>query len=37
MKDSTRALHSAIIRAIKGILAAWEKWLTEQADPKDEK
>lgn len=30
MKDSTRELHEAVIRLAKGIISAWEKWLSKQ-------
>ena len=30
MSPSTRALHVALIRAVKGMIGAWEKWLEEQ-------
>jgi hypothetical protein len=30
MSEATRVLHEAIIRALKGILTAWEKWLASQ-------
>lgn len=30
MKPSTIAFHRALIRSIKGMIAAWEKWLAEQ-------
>ena len=33
MSKSTRALHEALIRAAKGMIAAWEKWLSEQHTP----
>jgi hypothetical protein len=33
MTPSTIKLHETIIRLLKGILSAWEKWLTDQ--PKD--
>jgi hypothetical protein len=28
MRPETRALHWAILRLCKGILTAWERWLT---------
>lgn len=30
MKKSTSEFHRALIRAIKGMITAWEKWLAEQ-------
>jgi hypothetical protein len=30
MTASTRALHEALIRLCKGIITAWEKWLSQQ-------
>jgi hypothetical protein len=30
MKESTKALHGSLIRAVKAALAAWERWLKEQ-------
>lgn len=30
MSDSTRALHEALIRLCKGVITAWEKWLSQQ-------
>jgi len=30
MSAATRALHLAIIRAVKMVLAAWETWLNSQ-------
>jgi len=30
MTQSTRALHEALIRLCKGILSAWERWLSQQ-------
>jgi hypothetical protein len=30
MKQSTYALHESLIRQLKGMLTAWEKWLKEQ-------
>jgi hypothetical protein len=29
MNKSTVILHESIIRAIKGIISAWERWLNE--------
>lgn len=29
MKPATRKLHEALIRAVKGMLTAWETWLKE--------
>jgi hypothetical protein len=30
MKESTRTLHEALIRLCKGMLSAWERWLSQQ-------
>jgi hypothetical protein len=30
MSEVTRALHAALIRAAKAMIAAWEKWLSQQ-------
>ena len=30
MKPATRMLHEALIRALKGMISAWEKWLEQQ-------
>lgn len=30
MKEPTKELHRSIIRAVKAMLAAWERWLKEQ-------
>lgn len=30
MSASTKALHEALIRAAKGMLTAWERWLSQQ-------
>jgi hypothetical protein len=30
MSESTRALHEALIRALKGIIKAYETWLSKQ-------
>jgi hypothetical protein len=30
MIPSTKKLHEKIIRHLKGILHAWEEWITEQ-------
>ena len=30
MSESTRILHEALIRLCKGIIKAWEKWLSQQ-------
>jgi hypothetical protein len=32
MKPATRKLHEALIRFIKGMIAAWEIWLKEQTE-----
>jgi hypothetical protein len=30
MSEATRALHEAVIRALKGIIKAYETWLSKQ-------
>lgn len=30
MKHSTREFHETVIRLLKGVLTAWEKWLSKQ-------
>jgi hypothetical protein len=30
MSDATRALHEAVLRAVKGIVKAYEEWLSRQ-------
>jgi hypothetical protein len=30
MSISTRALHEALLRACKGMITAWERWLSQQ-------
>lgn len=30
MTPATRELHETIIRLLKGILTAWERWLKQQ-------
>lgn len=30
MTPATRELHSTIIRLLKGIITAWERWLQQQ-------
>lgn len=30
MKPETKELHETVIRLCKGILSAWEKWLSKQ-------
>lgn len=30
MTDATRTLHRSLIRALKAILSAWEKWVEAQ-------
>ena len=30
MSTTTRVLHEALLRACKGMLTAWEKWLSQQ-------
>jgi hypothetical protein len=35
MTPATRELHSTIIRLLKGILSAWERWLNQQETQKD--
>jgi hypothetical protein len=32
MNPATRELHQTIIRLLKGVISAWEKWLKSQAD-----
>jgi hypothetical protein len=32
MTPATRELHQTIIRLLKGVISAWEKWLKAQAD-----
>ena len=29
MKPATKKLHQALIRSLRGILTAWENWLTD--------
>lgn len=31
MSPATRELHETIIRLLKGVLTAWEKWLKSQS------
>jgi hypothetical protein len=31
MKPATRELQTSIIRLLKGILSAWERWLQQQS------
>lgn len=31
MTPATRELHETVIRLLKGILTAWERWLKSQA------
>lgn len=31
MTPATRALHESLIRAAKGMIAAWERWLKDTA------
>lgn len=31
MTPATRELHETIIRLLKGVLSAWEKWLKSQS------
>ena len=33
MSETTRELHETVIRLLKGVLTAWEKWLSKQ-EPK---
>lgn len=33
MSPTTRELHETIIRLLKGILTAWERWLKNQPAP----
>lgn len=30
MTETTRELHETVIRLLKGVLTAWEKWLSRQ-------
>lgn len=30
MTPQTRELHEALIRAVKGMVTAWERWLSKQ-------
>lgn len=30
MNQNTRELHETVIRLLKGVLTAWEKWLAKQ-------
>lgn len=30
MTPATKELHETVIRLLKGVLTAWEKWLTKQ-------
>ena len=30
MNPATKELHETVIRLLKGVLTAWEKWLTKQ-------
>lgn len=30
MTDATREFHETVIRLLKGVLTAWEKWLSKQ-------
>lgn len=30
MTPATRELHATIIRLLKGVLSAWERWLQQQ-------
>lgn len=30
MNSHTRELHETVIRLLKGVLTAWEKWLSNQ-------
>lgn len=32
MTPATKALHTTIIRLLKGILGAWERWLKQQQE-----
>lgn len=32
----TRTLHEALIRCAKGMIAAWEKWLSAQRSEKQD-
>lgn len=31
MSPATKELHETVIRLLKGVLSAWEKWLSKQA------
>jgi len=35
MTPATRRLHEQLIRLAKGMLLAWEKWLTAQPDGRE--
>jgi hypothetical protein len=30
MSPATKELHETVIRLLKGVLTAWEKWLSKQ-------
>jgi hypothetical protein len=30
MNPATKELHETVIRLLKGVLTAWEKWLSKQ-------
>lgn len=30
MNTATKELHETVIRLLKGVLTAWEKWLSKQ-------
>ena len=30
MSPNTKELHETVIRLLKGVLTAWEKWLSKQ-------
>jgi len=32
MSPATRELHQTIIRLLKGVITAWEKWLKTQSE-----
>lgn len=36
MKQHTRVFHLAVIRLLKGIITAWEKWLTVEGSDIDQ-
>lgn len=32
MTPATKELHTVIIRLLKGVISAWERWLQQQKD-----